>query len=29
MPITIAWIAVILLLVTSTGLLIVRDWRWI
>jgi len=28
MPITIAWIAVILLLVTSTGLLIVRDWRW-
>jgi hypothetical protein len=25
---TIAWIAVIVLLVTSTGLLIVRDWRW-
>jgi hypothetical protein len=24
----IAWIAVIVLLVTSTGLLIVRDWRW-
>ncbi len=28
MALTIAWIAVVLLLVTSTGLLIVRDWRW-
>ena len=28
MALTIAWIAVVLLLVTSIGLLIVRDWRW-
>src|SRR5512139_3728428 len=28
MGLTIAWIAVFLLLITSTGLLIVRDWRW-
>jgi hypothetical protein len=28
MALTFAWIMVILLLVTSTGLLIVRDWRW-
>ncbi len=28
MALTVAWIAVLLLLVTSTGLLIVRDWRW-
>lgn len=28
MAITIAWIAVVILLVTSAGLLIVRDWRW-
>src|SRR5512144_1981939 len=28
MALTFAWIAVVLLLVTSTGLLIVRDWRW-
>jgi hypothetical protein len=26
--ITFAWAAVILLIMTSTGLLIVRDWRW-
>jgi len=25
---TIAWITVLLLLITSTGLLLVRDWRW-
>lgn len=25
---TFAWVAVILILVTSTGLLIARDWRW-
>jgi hypothetical protein len=28
MALTIAWIAVILILITSTGLLIARDWRW-
>jgi hypothetical protein len=28
MTLTFAWIAVILLLITTTGLLIVRDWRW-
>ena len=28
MALTAAWIAVILLLITSTGLLIARDWRW-
>jgi len=26
--ITLAWIAVVLLVITSTGLLLVRDWRW-
>jgi hypothetical protein len=26
--ITLTWIAVILLVITSTGLLLVRDWRW-
>ena len=28
MALTFAWIAVVILLVTSAGLLIVRDWRW-
>lgn len=28
MAFTIAWIAVIIILITSAGLLIVRDWRW-
>lgn len=28
MEITLTWIAVILLVITSTGLLLVRDWRW-
>jgi hypothetical protein len=28
MGFTVAWIAVLLLLITSVGLLIVRDWRW-
>ena len=28
MALTIAWVAVVILLVTSAGLLIVRDWRW-
>jgi hypothetical protein len=28
MALTYAWIAVILILITSTGLLLVRDWRW-
>lgn len=28
MALTVAWIAVILILVTATGLMIVRDWRW-
>ena len=28
MALAIAWITVLVILVTSTGLLIVRDWRW-
>lgn len=28
MAISFAWIAVILLIITSAGLLLVRDWRW-
>lgn len=28
MTLTVAWIAVIVLFITSAGLLIVRDWRW-
>lgn len=28
MALTISWIAVVIILVTATGLLIVRDWRW-
>jgi hypothetical protein len=28
MGLTIAWVAVVILLITSAGLLIVRDWRW-
>ncbi len=28
MALTISWIAVVIILITSTGLLIVRDWRW-
>lgn len=28
MALTFAWIAVVLMVVTSAGLLIVRDWRW-
>ena len=28
MGLTIAWIAVIIIIITSAGLLIVRDWRW-
>ena len=28
MGLTIAWVAVVILLITSVGLLIVRDWRW-
>lgn len=28
MALTVAWIAVILILITSAGLLIARDWRW-
>ena len=28
MTISFAWIAVILLVITSTGLLLIRDWRW-
>jgi hypothetical protein len=28
MTLTIAWIAVAIILITSTGLLIARDWRW-
>jgi hypothetical protein len=28
MALTYAWIAVILILITSIGLLLVRDWRW-
>ena len=28
MALTFSWIAVVIILITSTGLLIVRDWRW-
>src|SRR5512138_2112446 len=28
MALTFSWIAVVIILVTTTGLLIVRDWRW-
>jgi hypothetical protein len=28
MELTISWITVLLILITSTGLLIARDWRW-
>ena len=28
MALTISWIAVVMILITCTGLLIVRDWRW-
>lgn len=28
MALTFAWMAVILILITATGLLLVRDWRW-
>lgn len=28
MALTFAWIAVIIIMITSAGLLIVRDWRW-
>src|SRR5512146_617640 len=28
MALTISWIAVVIILVTATGLLIIRDWRW-
>lgn len=28
MALTVAWIAVVVLAITSAGLLIVRDWRW-
>jgi hypothetical protein len=28
MALTFAWIAVVIILITATGLLIVRDWRW-
>src|SRR6188474_182928 len=28
MPLFFSWFAVVLILVTSVGLLIVRDWRW-
>lgn len=28
MSVTFAWIAVVLLVITSTALLLVRDWRW-
>ena len=28
MTISFAWMAVILLVITSTGLLLIRDWRW-
>jgi hypothetical protein len=28
MTLTFAWIAVMIILITTTGLLIVRDWRW-
>jgi hypothetical protein len=28
MPITVAWVAVVLIILTATGLLLARDWRW-
>lgn len=28
MVITVAWIAVVVIVITSTGLLLTRDWRW-
>src|SRR5512143_4274858 len=28
MALTVAWVSVLLILITSTGLLIARDWRW-
>ncbi|HSL46562.1 MAG TPA: hypothetical protein VK897_24220 [Anaerolineales bacterium] len=28
MAITLAWIAVVVIVITSTGLLLARDWRW-
>lgn len=28
MPITVAWVAVVLIVITATGLLLARDWRW-
>lgn len=28
MELTFAWVAVVLMVITSTGLLFVRDWRW-
>jgi hypothetical protein len=28
MAVTVSWIAVVIILITCTGLLIVRDWRW-
>ena len=28
LSVTFAWLAVVLLVITSTGLLLVRDWRW-
>ena len=28
MELTFAWIAVVLMVITSAGLLLVRDWRW-
>lgn len=28
MPITVAWVAVVLIIITATGLLLARDWRW-
>lgn len=28
MELTFAWIAVVLMAITSTGLLLIRDWRW-
>lgn len=28
MALTVSWIAVVIILITCTGLLIIRDWRW-
>src|ERR1043165_8780249 len=28
MEVTVSWIAVVIILITCTGLLILRDWRW-